>query len=221
MKIEEEIYQRSRFDFTKLLSYGFERKDEYYIYSTNIMKDTFRVDIIVTSDGTIMGKIYDISFGEEYNNYRMENQTGKFVSQVREEFKHILYDIKSKCTTDVFFLSEQANRIAYLIHEKYGSLPDFVWEKFPGYGIFRNANNKKWYGIIMNIEKKKLNHEGGKVEIINVKLAPEKISSLIHSNGVYPAYHMNKKNWISIILDDTLSDSEIMKYIEESYRFTI
>lgn len=31
---------------------------------------------------------------------------------------------------------------------------------------------------------------------------------------------MNKKNWISIILDNTLSDDEIMSYIEESHRFT-
>lgn len=28
---------------------------------------------------------------------------------------------------------------------------------------------------------------------------------------------MNKKNWLTIILDDTVSDEEIIKYIKKSY----
>ena len=69
----------------------------------------------------------------------------------------------------------------------------------------------------MNINKTKLGKENIKVEIINVKLNPEKIKQLIIKKGYYPAYHMNKKNWITITLDDTLEDEIIEKLIDESY----
>ena len=58
------------------------------------------------------------------------------------------------------------------------------------------------------------------MEIINVKLEEEKIKQLLNKQGFYPAYHMNKKSWISIVLDDTINDDEIMDYINESYQFT-
>ena len=72
----------------------------------------------------------------------------------------------------------------------------------------------------MNISIGKISQGDYEVEIINVKLNEEKIKKLLKQKGFYQAYHMNKKNWISIILDNTLSDDEIMSYIEESHRFT-
>ena len=42
----------------------------------------------------------------------------------------------------------------------------------------------------------------------------------MEKNGYYPAYHMNKKNWISIILDDNLSDEDIIDLISKSYNMT-
>ena len=55
------------------------------------------------------------------------------------------------------------------------------------------------------------------IEIINVKLKRDEIETLLKKNGYYSAYHMNKKDWISIILNDTLNDQEIITRIEESY----
>ena len=55
---------------------------------------------------------------------------------------------------------------------------------------------------------------------MNIKLLPEKITELLKRKGFYPAYHMNKKNWITIILDETLEDEEIMGYIRKSHQFT-
>ena len=72
----------------------------------------------------------------------------------------------------------------------------------------------------MNISIGKISQGDYEVEIINVKLNEEKIKKLLKQKGFYQAYHMNKKNWISIILDNTLSDDEIMSYIEVSHRFT-
>ena len=58
------------------------------------------------------------------------------------------------------------------------------------------------------------------IEIINIKLDENKIVKLLNRKGFYKAYHMNKKYWITINLDDTISDEEIMNYIEESYKYS-
>ena len=183
--------------------------------------DSFRADIVIDEKGTVSGKIYDLSVDDEYTNFRIENEVGQFVNSIREEYRNILQDIVKNCSKKLYFVKEQANRITKLIMDMYSDEPEFVWEKYPNDGIFRNSNNGKWYGLIMNIDKSKIDkNASGEVEVINVKLDIDKIPSLLENKGFYPAYHMNKKNWITIILDDTLSDEKIMECIKESHRFT-
>ena len=43
------------------------------------------------------------------------------------------------------------------------------------------------------------------------------IKELINIDGFYKAYHMNKKSWISIILDNTLDNEIIYSLIDQSY----
>lgn len=121
----------------------------------------------------------------------------------------------------MYFITEQANRITKRIIEKYDNEPEFAWDRFPGYGIFRNSSNGKWYVIILNIDRSKIDKDNsGEIEVINVKLNNEEIPNLLKKEGIYPAYHMNKKNWVTITLDDTLSDEEIMDYVNISHKYT-
>ena len=39
--------------------------------------------------------------------------------------------------------------------------------------------------------------------------------------AIVPAYHMNKEHWISVILDGTMSDDEIIPLIEDSFLLTM
>ena len=50
---------------------------------------------------------------------------------------------------------------------------------------------------------------------------PDKIKELHKEKGFYPAYHMNKKNWISILLNDTVPDKALLDLLDESHGFTI
>ncbi len=222
MTIEEELFRKMKVDFDKVLKYGFKREGILYKYVKNIMNDTFRVDIEIDNYGTVKCKVYDLSFGDEYTTFRIEDSVGSFVGQVRDELKNLLKDIRSNCFTKETFIYEQSNRITNAIKEKYGDEPEFEWEKFPGYATFRNKDSKKWYGIIMNIDKSKLEENAtGEVEIIDIKLEQKEIVDLLKQDGFYPAYHMNKKNWITIILNNTISDEKIMSLIEKSYSYTI
>jgi len=214
--MENEIFKRTKLDYEKLQEYGFNKEEDSYKYITEIL-NKFRVDIIIRND-VVIGHIYDLSTNEEYVSYRQLENTGAYVSKVRDEYLKVLKDIKGKCSKNELFILDQTNRITAKIKELYSNDPEFLWESTPGAGVFRNATSKKWYGIVMNIDKSKIDSKcKGEIEVINLKLAKEKIEKLILNDGYYPAYHMNKKYWISIILDNTLSDDVILEYIEESY----
>lgn len=217
--MEDEIFKKCTFDIKKLLTYGFINNNKKLIYKTNILNDQLEI-IIEYEDNKIKGKIIDKELEDEYFGYRIENNIGEFANTVRSEYISILEDIKNKCAIETIYISKQANRITKMIYEKYKDKPEFLWEDDKN-SVFRNKNNKKWYGIIMYINKNKLDEENKMIEVMNVKLPPEKIENLISKNGYYKAYHMNKKYWITFLLDDSIPDDEILENIEESYNYTI
>lgn len=220
MNLERDLFKRVLIDFNQLENYGFRKEENAYYYS-KVFIDGFRADIKIDEQGVVTGKVYDLNFEEEYNNFRMDKQLGEFASSIKEEYIHLLEDIASKCGIKKYFITEQANRIYEKIFALYQDEPEFAWESSPGFGIFRNPHNQKWYGLIMNIDKSKLDKKSkGEVEAINVKLDSQKILHLLSTPGFYPAYHMNKKHWISIVLDETLTDEEIIDCIKESHAFT-
>lgn len=216
MNIENDIFKRSSINFKKVLDYGFKKIGTNYIFEKNFLNDDFKAIITINKEGIVTGKVIDLQINEEYTNIRTK-MSGEFVTKVREEYKNILIDIKNSCFEERYFISNQANRITKYVKEKYNTEPEFLWGKSEGSGVFRNSNNNKWYGLIMNIDLSKIDDGTGEIEIINLKLDRNKIKNLIKENGYYEAYHMNKKDWISIILNDTLEDNEIEKLIDESY----
>ena len=217
MNLEEEIFKKSNVNFKKVKEYGFIETKDNYTYEKEFLNNEFKAIINIDKEGKVKGKVIDLSLNEEYLNIRIKSQDGSFVNKVRNSYKDILIDIKNKCFNTETFIFKQTNRITNYIINKYKDNPEFLWDKYPGCGIFRNKNNNKWYAIVMNIDKSKIDNKTGEIEIINVKLEEETISNLINKKGYYKAYHMNKKSWITIILDDTLTDKEITKLIDESY----
>ena len=214
MNIEKEIFKRGKIDYQKLIQYGFKKDNEIYKYSVNFMNDKFRADITININGQVTGKVWDIKVDDEYTNFRIENNTGEFAGKVKEEYQNVLNDIKDKCFINEDFIYNQTNRIAKYIKDKYNVSPEFPWDSSPGCGVFRCPNNK-WFGLIMNIDESKLNTHSGEVEIINIKA--NNITELIKKEGYYRAYHMNKEKWLTILLNDTIKDNEIITLIDESY----
>ena len=107
------------------------------------------------------------------------------------------------------------------IESKYATRPEQTFSKFPEYCIFRHKHNGKWYGLVMNVQKNKLTIEGeGETDIIDVKVEPELVGSLLKKNGYYRAYHMNKENWISIDLKSDVTVQEVEEMIDNSYELT-
>ena len=216
--MEEDIFKKSIFQLDKLIEYGFQKENNDYVYKKNMSKENFEI-ILTFSNDKVKAKIIDKELNEEYRNYRITSQIGEFVSSIREELKELLLDVKKKCTISNTYIFPQTNRISQKIKEKYQDNPEFLWDDDKA-SVFRNQTNKKWYGIIMYVNQNRFSQEDKMVEVMNVKLDPKEIEELIKRNGYYKAYHMNKKYWISIVLDDTLPDEEILEKIEESHQYT-
>lgn len=217
MSIEDNIFKRYSPNFDKLEKYGFKNFVLEKLFKDNL----FKAIITVSIDGNVTGTVYDLENNDEFLPLRVETNQGGFIVEVRTAYEELLENIRDNCFTRKYYIFPQSNRIANLIISKYGNEPEFLWKATPGTGVFRNSITKKWYLAILDIDRSKIQDKRtGLVEIALIKLKPENVEKITKQENFYQGYHMNKKHWITIILDDTVSDEKIMKLIEESYGFT-
>lgn len=103
-----------------------------------------------------------------------------------------------------------------------GILQDCPWEDTPDYTVFRHANNRKWFALIANAKYQTLGlDQSGNVDFINLKCDPDLLEDLLRQPGILPAYHMNKRHWLTIPLDNSCPANQIKNLIDLSYRLTM
>ena len=222
MTIEEKAFLRKRFLPEMLEGYGFIKTDAGYTYRTDFMGGDFTAVLTVTERGDATGTVIDNMNGEVYAPLRSDRFNGAYVNAVRSAYEDVLSEIAAHCCRDTLFDTDQANRIADRIFEQYGVKPDFPWGQSPHEhsGVFRHAKGGRWFALIMRIRRGLLTKDADETmtDVVNLKIDPEQ--GRPERDGVYPAYHMNHKLWITVTLDDTLSDDEVMELIETSRRMT-
>jgi len=87
--------------------------------------------------------------------------------------------------------------------DSYGTVPDYPFEEDFLTTVLRHADNRKWYAVVMRVSRRKFGLESDEIiDVVNLKLPIEMYGSFAASDGVYPAYHMNKLHWISVLLPD-------------------
>ena len=91
--------------------------------------------------------------------------------------------------------------------ETYGTSPDYPFDEDFETAVLRHADTRKWYALVMRIPRRKFGIPSDEpVDVVNLKHPTEMLGSFGKSDGVYPAYHMNKLHWISVILPDAPED---------------
>ena len=94
----------------------------------------------------------------------------------------------------------------------YGTSPDYPFDDWMESAVLRHADNKKWYALVMHVSRRKFGQDSDEViEVVNLKLPTEMFGSFGASDGVYPAYHMNKLHWISVLLPD--APDEVVQFL--------
>jgi predicted DNA-binding protein (MmcQ/YjbR family) len=57
---------------------------------------------------------------------------------------------------------------------------------------------------------------------INIKCSPEEVLELREKyDAVIPGYHMNKKHWNTVIIDNTIPPKNILSWIDDSYDLVV
>ncbi len=59
------------------------------------------------------------------------------------------------------------------------------------------------------------------IDVVNLKCDPLLLGSVRTESGIFPAYHMNKENWVTAALDGSASDEIIKMLLDVSYELTV
>ena len=102
----------------------------------------------------------------------------------------------------------------------YNTTADYPFDEDFETAVLRHSGNRKWYAIVMCVSRRKFGFDSDEViDVVNLKLPLDMFGSFGAADGVYPAYHMNKLHWISVLLPDA-SDDLIEFLVNASYEAT-
>lgn len=212
-----DIFKRKALNHNKLIAYGFSLSPCGYNYETDIMNGQFILAVSVNFESIVDTKLIEADTGEEYILYKT-SASGSFVGEIRCAVEEALREVAAACFETEVFKTEQAKSLIKYVRNQYGDELEFLWTKFPDNAVWRRKDTDKWYGAILTVDQKKLGFETSKiVEIIDLRVEPEFMSELLKKEGYYPGWHMNKRNWYTIILDMSVDTNEIIRRIDKSY----
>ena len=210
------IIDVEKYNFSKeqLKDFGFKEEAEKLIYRKEILDSSFLIEIVFV-DRQFLIEVYDLEFDEIYSLFSVDSAVGETLQSIRECVEEILNSILG--------LADESGKITSEVidycNNKYGEHNVNPFKKHPDILAFVNEKNK-WYALLSDVEYNKLNKNTDittKVKILNVKYPTDNILDIIDNKNIFPAYHMNKKHWISIVLDKNIKLETIKELIDISY----
>lgn len=179
-----------------------------------IANNSFYADIVLSIDKqTLTVQLFDVATDEKYILFDMPNAQGAFVASLREEVQKIIDGIKAQC----FETNNLKDKYISYLKSNFSAEPDFPWQDTPDYGVFR-CKNKKWFALIMKIKYRQLGLTSDEeVWVVNIKADTDAISNLVDHKSIFPAWHMNKKHWITILLTAVTDFEKLCELTKRSY----
>ena len=158
--------------------------------------------------------VFDAYTDEEYLPFNVADNITGFVTSIREQVEALVQEIKERCLVK----ADMKLRLMEYCTGKFGTKPEAPWEDSPDAYTFKTARRDKWYALFMTIPYKSLGLAAqGTLDVVNIKLPPEKILDIMDRVHFYPAYHMNKKHWITIVLNKEVDEPLVQQLLEESH----
>ena len=196
----------------KLIAYGFVKNGKQYVLKQDLDENLFVVFTI--GKDQFDTQVFDKVDKEPYILYQVKNAVGAYVGEIRDKVETLKQAVLVNC----FESNALRQEIINYIKSKYQVDIAYPWEGEKTSGTFKNSQGK-WFGLIMKIACKSLGIEGEeKVDVLNLKEDPLVIEKLIDHKNFFPAYHMNKKYWLTILLDNHIKMSQIEPLIDDSYQ---
>ena len=219
MDLINNIFRRRKVSVPKLSAYGFLENDGAYSYHTKLPGSGFSMVVEIPRDGLVKAAVIDTEINEPYTLHLADGAMGSFVIGVKMEYEQVLTDIAEKCFEPDIFKSAQAKAVIAYARETYGDELAFLWAKFPDNAVWRRKDTQKWYGAILTVSRRKLGLSSDETaEIIDLRIEPEQMDTTVDHQKYFPGWHMNKRNWYTMILDGSVPTEELCRRIDKSYR---
>ncbi len=108
------------------------------------------------------------------------------------------------------------------VKNKYNVDAEYPLPSAPFIPVMRHHDNRKWFALIVEVEKAKIGLSGqDHADLINVKMPDSMLAEiLIGRDGFFKGYPISRGSWISILLDGTVPLEEVCRCIDESYKTT-
>ena len=152
---------------------------------------------------------------ERYQLFDIPTTSSSIAQALREEASELAFQWMHPEQSDI---EEARQKWTKWMTENIVPYHDNPFEKTDAMG-FMVEDKGKWYGLMMEVPLQKLGVASqANALILNVKIHPENKERLLSTDGVYEAYHMNKKHWISIALNVCTDDALIKECIYTSYK---
>ena len=209
------IFRSAKIKKDSLEAAGFATTDgNSYTMEQNVSNGSFNAIILLSiSEQTLTVHLYDAATGEKYALFDMPSSHGAFVASLREEVQKIIDEISAKC----FESKDLKDDYIVWIKTYFGAEPDFPWSDTPEYCVFR-CPNEKWFALIMKIKYRQLGLSGDEeVWVVNMKASQHKIPNLIDKKSIFPAWHMNKKHWITVLLTAVTDFNKLCELTQKSW----
>ena len=171
----EDLFQYKRVNLEKIRTFGFIKNEDIYRYEIDILDCEFHLVVTIDTNLKLDTTLIEKTTQEEYILYKT-HASGEYVGKIRDAVKSVLQDILDQCYYQSLFMSEQAQNIIEYVRKTYGDELEFLWDKYPRNAIFRHQENKKWYGAMLSVSKRKLGISSDEiVEILDLRNSFEKV----------------------------------------------
>ena len=162
---------------------------------------------------TLTARVYESDTDEPYTLFDVPSARGAFISQIRQQVQEIVNELRARC----FETADLKDKFFDFAKTGFGATPDYPWDDSPDAAVFRCPNNK-WFALAMKIKYRQLGLTGDEeVWVVNLKAKPEDIPNITDKKTIFPAWHMNKKHWITVLLTAATSFENLCALTEQSY----
>lgn len=196
----------------KLLAFGFSAVGDNLVLKKEIAGGQFYAEIKL-SDKTLNADVFESATNEKYVLFNVVSAQGAFVGQIRSEVQAVIEEIRAKC----FISQDIKEKYVDFLHSYFNAAGDNPWEAEPydSSTVYRCPNNK-WFALIMQIKFKNLGFESDE-PVWAVNLKAENIEAITDKKSIFPAYHMNKKYWITVLLTAVTDFEKLCELTKKSF----
>ena len=210
------IFRSAKIKKDSLEATGFATSDgATYTMSKAVSGGAFKADITLSLETqTLTVHLFDTATGEKYALFDMPSSHGAFVASLREEVQNIIEEIRANC----FETNDLKDDYIDWIKTQFGAEPDFPWPDDAPYSFVFRCPNEKWFALIMKIKYRQLGLTGDEeVWVVNMKASQHEIPNLIDKKSIFPAWHMNKKHWITVLLTAVTDFNKLCELTQKSW----